>query len=278
MVSKIEEEVTEALKSYDGSKSPGLDEMNFNFIKGNRKIIMLILKCNRPESMKDFRPIILVSPMYKLLAEVLSNRLKKVIRSIIGEVQLAFVSGRQIIDGFIITDEIFHKWKKDKNGGLLVKLDFEKAYDSVDHGYLDFMMGEMGFVDYFPMEQFGIEQGLHQGDPLSPFLFNIAIDGFHRLFMKANELDLIRGVVFDDNNVHISHLQFVDDTMVFLQPRLDYLLNAKRILRCFELSSGLRMNSHKSCVTRIGKVGTGEEDWAKLFLCKQGSLPITYLG
>ncbi|KAK3217875.1 hypothetical protein Dsin_011845 [Dipteronia sinensis] len=185
----------------------------------NQTFITLIPKCSRLGSLKDFRPISLVTSMYKLLAKVLANRVKKVMGSIIGEVQMAFVSGRQIIDGFVIAEEIIHKWKNDKNGGLLVKL-----------------------------------------------------------FVKANELDLMRGAIFEGNNVHISHLQFADDTMLFLQPRVDYLLNAKRILRCFELASGLRMNFHKSSVTRIGKVGMGEEDWAKLFLCKEGSLSIPYLG
>ncbi|KAK3226753.1 hypothetical protein Dsin_006615 [Dipteronia sinensis] len=89
------------------------------------------------------------------------------------------------------------------------------------------------------MEQFGLEKGLRQGDLLSPFLFNIAIEGLHRLFEKSFELDLMIGVIFGDNDVHISHLQFVDDTMLFLQPGEDYLRNAKRILRCFELALSL---------------------------------------
>ncbi|KAK3226755.1 hypothetical protein Dsin_006617 [Dipteronia sinensis] len=92
----------------------------------NHTFIALILKCLRLESLKGFRPISLVGSMYKLLAKVLANRLKKVMNSIIGEVQMPIVKRRQIIDGFVIAEEIIHHWKKDKNGGLLVKLDFEK--------------------------------------------------------------------------------------------------------------------------------------------------------
>ena len=58
---------------------------------------------------------------------------------------MAFVKGRNILDGFIIAEEIIHHWKKGKEGGLIVKLDFEKAYDSVDHTFLDDLLRDMGF-------------------------------------------------------------------------------------------------------------------------------------
>lgn len=92
-----------------------------------------------------------------------------------------------------------------------------------------------------------MERGLRQRDPLSPFLFNIVSEGLNGLFRKAMELGLIRGATFGSNDVHISHLQFADDTILFLKPSLEYLCNDRRILRCFELVAGLRINFHKSC-------------------------------
>ena len=97
-------------------------------------------------------------------------------KKVIGETQMAFVKNHQILDSFVITEEIIHHWKKNKNGGLLVKLDFEKAYDSVDHNFLD----DMGFgrkwrqwmgycisspwisilVNGSPTREFGLEKGL----------------------------------------------------------------------------------------------------------------------
>ncbi|KAK2654615.1 hypothetical protein Ddye_014471 [Dipteronia dyeriana] len=91
--------------------------------------------------MKDFRPISLVSSMYKVLAK----RLRKVLNLIIGETQMAFVENRQSFDSLVITEDIIHKWRTDKDGGLLVKLDFEMAYDSVDHDFLDSMLEGIGF-------------------------------------------------------------------------------------------------------------------------------------
>ncbi|KAK3206971.1 hypothetical protein Dsin_021017 [Dipteronia sinensis] len=91
-------------------------------------------------------------------------------------------------------------------------------------------------------------------------------------------MDMIEGASFGDNEVHISHLQFADDTILFLKPRKDYILNVRRILRCFELASGLSLNFHKSCVVRVGTKLLEEEDWAALFRCKKATLPIPYLG
>ncbi|KAK2637505.1 hypothetical protein Ddye_032297 [Dipteronia dyeriana] len=111
----------------------------------NKTFIALIPKSVHPETLKDFRPINLVSSMYKILAKVLANRLKTVMDSLVDESQMAFVKNLQILDSFVVAEEIIHSWRKDKMGGLLVKLNFKKAYDSMDHAFLDFVMAEMGF-------------------------------------------------------------------------------------------------------------------------------------
>ncbi|KAK3219240.1 hypothetical protein Dsin_013210 [Dipteronia sinensis] len=132
-------------------------------------------------------------------------------------------------------------------------------------------------VNGSPTAEFGVEKGLRQGDPLSPFLFNIVTEGLSSLFLKAYDLGLVRGATFGEE-VHITHLQFADDTILFLKPRFDYLCNARRILRCFELASGLRINFHKSCVAKVSKYGNTEEVWANAFNCKKATwIPILTL-
>ncbi|MCH83870.1 cysteine-rich receptor-like protein kinase [Trifolium medium] len=79
------------------------------------------------------------------MAKVLANRLRMVIDSVISESQIAFVKDRQIIDGILIANEVVDEARKSKNELLLFKVDFEKAYDSVDWGYLDAVMGRMSF-------------------------------------------------------------------------------------------------------------------------------------
>ncbi|KAK3227568.1 hypothetical protein Dsin_007430 [Dipteronia sinensis] len=133
-----------ALSSCDGNKSPGPDGFNLNFFKAqweeiqedllgfinefhkdgsvvknlNRTFITLIPKVSKPENVKDFRPICLVGYLYKVLAKVLANRLRKVMDSVIGESQMAFISDRQSSDSFVIAEEIIRKWRSDNDGGL----------------------------------------------------------------------------------------------------------------------------------------------------------------
>ncbi|KAK3205479.1 hypothetical protein Dsin_019525 [Dipteronia sinensis] len=145
----------------------------------------------------------------------------------------------------------------------MVKLDFEKAYDSLDHTFLNNKMSEMGYCISTPIlsvlvnvcssRQFRIEKGLCQGDPLSPFLFNVAVEGLSALFRKAEAMGLMRGAYFGEGAVHVSHLKFVDDTILFLQSNEEYLMITRRILRCYEVASGLRINFQKSCVVKVCK-------------------------
>ncbi|KAK3220709.1 hypothetical protein Dsin_014679 [Dipteronia sinensis] len=274
------DEVWEAVCNCNENKASGPDGLNLNFIKHNWEavqddflgfihgfhndgdivrelkstFIALIPKCGRPESMKDFRPISLVGSMYKILTKVLANRLKGVM-DMISDTQMAFVKNLQILDSYVIAEEIIHSWRMDKNGALLVQLDFEKAYDLVDHDFVDFILSEMG-------------------DPVSPFLFNIVLEGLSSLFRKVSDLVLLRGTSFNDNSVHISHLQFADETILFLKPNLEYLLNSKRIFRCFELVAELRINFHKSCVVRVAKKVASDTRWANAFRCRSAELPI----
>ncbi|KAK3231415.1 hypothetical protein Dsin_003296 [Dipteronia sinensis] len=108
-------------------------------------------------------------------------------------------------------------------------------------------------------------------------MFNIIAEGLSCLIRKVVSLGLVRGATFG-NDIHITHLQFTDDTILFLKPKIEYVNNIMRLLRCFELAAGLKLNCHKSCLVKINKGGHVEEDWAALFHCKKAHLPITYLG
>ncbi|KAK3219239.1 hypothetical protein Dsin_013209 [Dipteronia sinensis] len=102
-----EEEVWEAVCNCDGNKAPGLDVLSI--VKElNKTFIALIPKCGKPNVMKDYRPISLVGSIYKVLA----NRLKQVMNYIIGEFQMASMKNRQILDSFVVAEEIIQMWKK----------------------------------------------------------------------------------------------------------------------------------------------------------------------
>lgn len=82
--------------------------------------------------------------MYKILAKVLVSRLRMVLPSIISQSHGAFIHGRQILCGVLITNECIRSKFRGKVL-VLCKLELEKAYDRVDWGFLSYMLRRMGF-------------------------------------------------------------------------------------------------------------------------------------
>ena len=80
----------------------------------NTTFLVLIPKKGEAEDLKDFKPISLLGSLYKLLATVLANRLKRVGGTIVSDAQNAFVKGRQILNASLIANEIIDLWQKKK--------------------------------------------------------------------------------------------------------------------------------------------------------------------
>ena len=84
-----------------------------SFVKSlNNTFLVLIPKKSGAKDLGDFRPISLLGGLYKLLAKVLANRLKKVIGKVVSTAQNAFVTGRHILDASIIASEVIDSWQK----------------------------------------------------------------------------------------------------------------------------------------------------------------------
>ncbi|XVF28983.1 hypothetical protein REPUB_Repub15cG0080400 [Reevesia pubescens] len=126
--------------------------------------------------------------------------------------------------------------------------------------------------------QFNIKRGLRQGCPLSPLLFNLVAESFSVLANKAISENLFNRISFGDNTVSVSHLQYVDDTIIFCKASLDQLLNVRRLIRCFQAISGLKINFKKSMLFSTIDNLDPLEDWASIVGCKVGAFPTTYLG
>ncbi|CAL5406146.1 unnamed protein product [Camellia sinensis] len=106
----------------------------------------------------------------------------------------------------------------------------------------------------------------------------MVVEGLNILLTRARELNLFNGVVLGANEISVSHLQFADDSIIFCEADWGEVVNIKRILRCFEMISGLRINYHKSVISGIGVQNDLLADFAGRLNCKCQKLPFKYLG
>ena len=156
----------------ENDKSPGTDGMTVNFFKffwkqlgsfvvrslneGFSKgemsitqkegIIICLPKGDKPkEYLKNWRPITLLNVVYKIGSASIANRIKLTLPKLISEDQTGFVPGRYIGDSIRIIYDLIHYLEEKKLPGLLVSIDFEKAFDSVSWEYMKKVLKAFGF-------------------------------------------------------------------------------------------------------------------------------------
>jgi len=83
--------------------------------------------------------------MYKIVAKILANRLKKVMPFIIDERQSAFIEERHMLYSVLIANEVVEEAKRSQKPCIVFKVHYEKAYDSISWDFLIYMLGRMGF-------------------------------------------------------------------------------------------------------------------------------------
>ena len=103
-----------------------------NMMKINRSHLFLLLKHLGANRVEDFRPILFSNSIYLIFAKVLVNRLRGVIGELVGPFQSAFIPGRLLIDSVTVASEIITTWQRKGTRGFMWKVDFAKAYDSLD--------------------------------------------------------------------------------------------------------------------------------------------------
>jgi len=188
--------------------------------------------------------------------------------------------------------------KKCKKDLLMLKVDFEKAYDLVDWRYLDDVMEKMSFLPLWRKwmrecvttattsvllngsltDEFPLARGLRQGDPLSP-LFLLAAEGFHVMMDSLITNNLFSGYkVCSDGSLSISHLQFADDTLILEERSWASVRAMRAVLHLFALMSGLKVHFHKSELAGVNINQSWLLEATTILNCKVGGLPILYLG
>jgi hypothetical protein len=123
---------------------------------------------------------------------------------------------------------------------------------------------------------FQTRKGMRQGDPLSPIMFNIVIDMLVVLISRAKEIEQIKRIVPHLIDEGLSVLQYVDDTMIFMDNDLEMAKNMKLLLCAFEQLSGLKINFHKSELFCYGAAKANQLEYTQIFRCNVGSFPFKY--
>lgn len=318
------QEIEAALSSTDKTKAPGPDGTNAGVLSSiwpeiknevlavfntfyesgelpeglNSSFIALIPKTKSALSPADFRPISLMNSLMKLITKVLATRLKACMPSLVSPVQSAFIKKRQITDSILLTNEVVNMLQKGLVKGVVFKIDFEKAFDSIGWNYVYEVLKKMKFgsrwvkwiksifessrisvlVNGNPTKEFSPCNGLRQGDPLSPLLFNLVGETLSFLINQGVKENICKGILLPGSAGVISHLQFADDVILFLNADESSLYGIKRILQCFQLLSGLKINFSKSQVFCFGNNSAASLYSPRILGCMLGSIPFKYLG
>ncbi|XP_026377838.1 uncharacterized protein LOC113272162 [Papaver somniferum] len=273
-----EEEVLHAISDLANDKSPGPDGFPILFFQ----------KCWR---------FIKEDIMSTIIEKVLATRLKLVMDKLISPVQCAYIEGRQIIDGTLIANELVDSRLIFGNPGIMCKIDLEKDFERINWRYLEFVLQQMGFskkwrdwlrfcystssfsvlINGSSFGYFTSTRGVRQDCPVSPLLFNIAMEGFSRFMDRAANLSLFSGFSVSSTSIILNHLHYADDTIFFVDINKEEMHNLFSALHCFEFIAGLKVNPSKTKLIVVRDV-PNLPIWAEEFGCSTDYLPFMYLG
>ena len=286
-------ECKEILKTFKNGKTPGNDGLPIEFYKifwdeigqdfiqcmthnfqigemstsQKQAVITLIDKKEKDrELLENWRPISLINVDVKIASKAIANRIRKCLPDLIHFNQTAYVSNRYIGDTLRSLIDIMNYTRDMNIPGLLLFVDFEKAFDSIEWSYMFEILKVFNFgpdiqnwVKMFytnisscvinngvASKQFFLSRGVRQGDPLSPYLFTLAVE---LLSIAVRNDNLIKGIKIESKETKLA--QYADDTTAILNDE-DSAFNFLEKLKQFEKVSGLKINYKKTEAMWIG--------------------------
>lgn len=279
-------ECSDTIKTFKKNKTPGndglpiefyakfwpilgnivVDAFNASYLKGEmstsqrQAVITLLDKGKDRTLLKNWRPISLLNVDYKIASKTIANRLIKHLPKLIHSNQVGYVQNRKITDNIRTAIDIMETLKEDNLSGILINIDFEKAFDSIDWTFLKFVLHKFNFGNSltkwiqtfytnissctinngFTSKYFPLGRGVRQGDALSPYLFILCAEILASSIRQNNKIEGM-----NMQHTQLKLLQYADDTTGLLKDKK----SAKFFLHTVEefgLFSGLKLNKEKT--------------------------------
>ena len=222
-------------------------------------LIVLLYKKDDKLLPKNYRPISLVNIDVKILTMVLAERMQRIVQSIVHPDQTGFIRGRSIQTNLLRLEDLNHFMKYYSSDSVVALLDFEKAFDRVNHSYLLATLKEFNFPPSFLnmvkvlysnrrgriivnghlSNPFKIQRGVLQGDPLSPLLFVLALEPMCLAIRKRKDLGICIG--------HHAHTgsYYADDSQLYSKNALTLRLQLDIVKKFCDIS-GFKLNLSKT--------------------------------
>ena len=274
--------------------------LNCGFLKGRLSVtlrqcvITCLPKPNKDRTMlKNWRPISLLSVFYKLASGSISERFKETLNDIISDCQTGFINGRYISDSTRLIYDLLNATEYKNITGLLMLIDFEKAFDSLSWRFLyralEFFGYGQNFLKWiklfntdvtayvvqcgFLSKPIKIGRGCRQGDPISAYLFLVGAEILTRLILSNKH---IRGITIE--NIEFKMTQFADDTTLILDGTQHSLQSALNTIEIYGSMSGLKMNKEKTKIIWVGRKRHSKDKLDVTVDLEWGSTNFTLLG
>jgi len=232
---------------------------NWIMLGMNSNAIALIPKTTNVVRISDFRPIGLANFRFKIISKILDDRLEPIANRIISKHQKGFLKGRDIKYCIISASEAINLLnEKAFRGCLALKVDIQKAFDTIDWNYLISNLMAFGFnirfcswirtilestnlsirVNGNYVGYFKCYKGVRQGDPLSPLLLCLAEEGLSIGLQKAFQSNQVKYMTSSSRKIVHSHVLYADDIFIFYCGQKKSLVALNYILDKYALASG----------------------------------------